>query len=296
MSSRKINDIISTDKLEYALRSIAKATEMNLCMIDILGNVIIRPTNDSQFCTTVRQDGNNKRICLICASHAALEAARQKRPFFYRCPFGLIDFAMPVYYKDEVLGAICGGQIKADTADGFLNYSYAPYDYGDKPYLSEMFAQMRKSNAEKLLNVSDLLVQMTEYLANFGILLDLESKNETRTYSLYKLRPALQYIEKNYNKNVSLQELSSLCFVSESYFSRLFKATMKTNLSDYITNLRIEKAKAMLLDPAVKILAIAYEVGYNDSAYFIRKFKKATGMTPLEYRAIHINDIDNKNQ
>lgn len=64
---------------------------------------------------------------------------------------------------------------------------------------------------------------------------------------------------------------------------------MRISLSKYITKIRIEKAKQLLLDPAKKILAVAYEIGYNDTAYFNRKFKEITKMTPSEYRNLVLN-------
>ncbi len=284
MPKHSLEEVISVDKLKEALHSIARATEVNLCVIDLIGNVIIWPVNDSPFCAEARKNSDIRENCLRCATHAALEAARQKRPMFYKCPYGLVDFTLPIYYKEEVLGAICGGQIKTDSHTDFLDYVYNQISLGNNDELKKRFENLPTVKSEKLIDISDILLKMTERLTKFGIYMDLEPHQNARTYNRYKLQPALNYIDLNYNKNITLTELSALCCITESYFSRLFSATMNISLSQYITNLRIDNAKELLLDPTKKILAIAYEVGYNDSAYFIRKFKEVTQMTPLEYR------------
>ena len=144
-------------------------------------------------------------------------------------------------------------------------------------------------NSDKLPNISDILTKFTDRLTKFGDFTDSAPHIESRTYGHHKLRLALKYIESNYNKNISLKDLSELCCISQSYFSRLFSTTMRISLSKYITKIRIEKAKQLLVDPSKKILAVAYEIGYNDTAYFNRKFKEITKMTPSEYRNLVLN-------
>lgn len=285
MKHHVIDDIVSVEKLRLALRSIAKAAEMNLCMIDLMGNVIISPTNDSPFCNAARENPEVKNMCMRCASHAALECARERRTYIYKCPYGLIDFAIPVFYKDEFLGAICGGQIKSENGDTYVDFAYNA-EMPDAE-LQPVYDNLNNINAERLLEVSRLLFRLTQYLTHFGILIDIENNAEKQPLNLYKLRPAIIYIERNYNRPVSLKDLAALCFVSESYFSRLFKSVTKKNVSKYILDMRINKAKELLASGRMKISAVASEVGYDDPAYFIRKFKQATGITPTEYRAMY---------
>lgn len=289
MPKFNISDIIPLEKFEHVLRTIAKSTEMNLCMVDLLGNVIIRPTNDIPFCKTARKDENRRQMCLRCATHAALDAAQSKRTFFYRCPYGLVDFAVPIFYRGEVLGAIFGGELRIDGCDENLDHVYPVITLDDNAELKKLLEDTQHSNLEKLTETAKLLSQLAENLENFGILMNLKNENGRPVYHNEKIQPALDYIEMNFYKPISLKELASICFVSEPYFSRFFKSVMNCNLSDYITNLRIKKAKELLKDPEIKLITVAYETGYNDYSYFNRKFKKATGMTPCEYRASHIN-------
>ncbi len=95
---------------------------------------------------------------------------------------------------------------------------------------------------------------------------------------------AKQYIHTNYQSDISLKEVADHVHLSASYFSALFKLETGYTFTDYVTNLRIHTAQNMLATTYASIQDISEAVGYHDSKYFSRIFKKATGMTPLKYR------------
>ncbi len=100
----------------------------------------------------------------------------------------------------------------------------------------------------------------------------------------YLIRQALDYIEKNVGKDISLNEISERLNISSYYFSKLFKEETNEGFVEYLTKTRVEKAKEMLKDPAKSIKEVGSECGYSDPNYFSRIFKKSTGMTPTEYK------------
>lgn len=99
-----------------------------------------------------------------------------------------------------------------------------------------------------------------------------------------RVKKAVEYIQQNYSKKISMVQLADLSCVSENYFSKLFVRVMKTSVSDYIASYRIEKSKEYLLQTDLKVSKISEMVGFEDPAYFHRVFKKYTGMTPHEFR------------
>lgn len=72
-------------------------------------------------------------------------------------------------------------------------------------------------------------------------------------------------------------------FVSTYYLSHLFRREMGVTFSDYLAKVRVEKAKALLME-GVSVESTSERVGYNDSNYFIKIFKKYVGVTPAKYR------------
>lgn len=99
----------------------------------------------------------------------------------------------------------------------------------------------------------------------------------------YQLR---LYIDENYEKeDLSLQEIAEQFSVSESYLCVIFKKAFDYTINQYIIDRRIEKAKDYLKNSNKKIKEISDLVGYRDCNYFIRIFKKTTGITPADYRS-----------
>lgn len=98
------------------------------------------------------------------------------------------------------------------------------------------------------------------------------------------LKPAIDYIYSHKNENVSLKKASDLCHISPSYFSRMFTKEIGENFSTYISSLKIEWAKELLLSTNMTISEISDNLGFNESGYLIKTFKKHEGITPALYR------------
>lgn len=92
------------------------------------------------------------------------------------------------------------------------------------------------------------------------------------------------YLRQNYQEDINLQKIADRFFLSKEYISRKFKQEYNKTITDYLTKIRIEKAKELLENPHLKIYEIAYNVGYQNEKYFSKVFKKFVGVTPNEYR------------
>ena len=100
--------------------------------------------------------------------------------------------------------------------------------------------------------------------------------------------PVVQEIETNFATDLTAQALSKKVFVSPQYLSRLFRRFFSCSVYEYLTMHRINKAKELLLvNTYLKVQDIASMTGFSDTSHFISMFKKATGMTPLEFRRMH---------
>ncbi len=132
----------------------------------------------------------------------------------------------------------------------------------------------------QLTDPMELKLNYTNYLKNLlGNIEEIKNKNLNGL-----IKKAIDYIEENYHKNITLDDVAKEIRMSYHHFSKFFKDSTGKNFVDYITELRVEKAKAFLRDQDSNIKEICYEVGYTDPNYFSKIFKKETGMTPTEYR------------
>lgn len=94
---------------------------------------------------------------------------------------------------------------------------------------------------------------------------------------------ALMYIERNY-KHISLDGVCKAVGYSPSYMNRVFNRQMDKTVLEAIQEIRVDKAKSMLVNTSASVEEIAINVGYEETSYFIKLFKRICGMTPLQYR------------
>lgn len=106
-----------------------------------------------------------------------------------------------------------------------------------------------------------------------------EEDNSTRR-SLDNIR---KYIQQNYHEPLSIGQLAQMANISPKYFVDLFKKTYGQSAMDFVTDLRINRAKRYLQESDERLRDIAVKVGYRDEFYFSRKFKKEVGVSPSEY-------------
>lgn len=111
-----------------------------------------------------------------------------------------------------------------------------------------------------------------------------------RPQSVYAVDDTIErmkiYTQRNFQKNLTVEFLSSLFYMNSSYLSHLFKKQTGQKYAQYLNSVRIQKAKELLASSDRKLYQIAKAVGYDNSKYFFRVFKKWEGMTPEQYRAL----------
>ena len=128
----------------------------------------------------------------------------------------------------------------------------------------------------------------------FDILNYLENEeHETAPQSEDRIiKSSFDYIENNYYKDISLDDVAGHVFLSSVYFSRYFKQRTGENFTDYLIKVRMEKAITLLKQNKYKIYEVGEKVGYRNSKYFQKLFKEYTGYTPKTYCRSILNVCD----
>lgn len=111
---------------------------------------------------------------------------------------------------------------------------------------------------------------------------DVANSKETQSNGI--VAKAKAYIDSNFNKEISLDDVSKEVNISPYYFSKIFKEETGENFIEYVTAVRMEKAKELLEQSNLSMKEICAQVGYADPNYFSRTFKKNVGVTPTEYK------------
>lgn len=139
----------------------------------------------------------------------------------------------------------------------------------------EGYTLIIKSNLQKLLVFAG-----REYEA---FLERHEENNRLQENKKYFMN-ALDYINKHYREEIKLQEAAAQATMSPSYFSTMFKVIQGKSFVEYVNELRLKEAMKLLLQSQNSIEDILIQIGYNHRTHFYRHFKKATGLTPAEFR------------
>lgn len=159
-------------------------------------------------------------------------------------------------------------------------------------FLMEYFsdcAQVQSAGSEDLDQILDKELELLdcgtvcELLGDFvdGCTLQTQAESDTIRGTV---RQAAEYIREHYFEPLTLRGMAQHYHVEHSYFSRMFRREIGTSLLQYITKIRIEKAKEYIREGNGNLTEIAFLVGYDDYTYFNKVFRKAEGMSPREYR------------
>jgi AraC-like DNA-binding protein len=125
------------------------------------------------------------------------------------------------------------------------------------------------------------------YLAYLEVSNPLKSGLLTNSGVRSSIKNALDFIDSNWNKPFSIDELASYAKFSKNHFIKVFTSTIGITPNNYITDYRIQKSKEFLAMTNLSIVKIAMKCGYDNSPYFSYLFKKKTGNTPTEFRKLH---------
>lgn len=158
-------------------------------------------------------------------------------------------------------------------------------------------ARLPESNPSSYDNAA----QMTDYMQRYHNM-ELWEKMELRGATLMlfarfmrqakprqwahdeRTQKVLAHIHAHIHQNIDVEELASVACVTKPYLIRLFKAELGTSPIQYINKKKMERAQLLLYTTDETVKEVAYALGFSDHSYFIRMFKKQTGITPQEYR------------
>ena len=167
--------------------------------------------------------------------------------------------------------------------------------YADNNHMIlEIFEKMNKELNAKHIYYQQalknyLLDILLALLRHYGEKTTKNGNNIRKDRDIERIRSVLTYIQDNYDKQISLLQLSKIACMSPNSLCRFFKKVTGTTTSNYILRTRIDQAKYLLIKSDLNITQIAFKVGIEDHSYFDRIFRRFTNMSPKIFRRKHIS-------
>ena len=212
-----------------------------------------------------------------------MEAAQKKR---FQVAAECLDEERFQQELDESYGAILSrpdlsGQMMEDWFYQVLEACL--YGMRQTGQIDERFRMEMEERLGLCADVHDVLQILRENICQQIRRLETErSLRETRPIS-----DAKRYIQQHYQEALRLEDVSSAVGFNTTYFSTLFKKETGQNFVDYLTELRINKAKELLSGDDLSVQDVAEMVGYQDLKYFSKLFKRITGVSPSDYKKLY---------
>ena len=255
-----IGRVWEMEELERSYREALRALNGSLSRVIHIEDLSQNGVYDEAF------PGNDEKRMFRCLEEGNEEGMLQEVNFF-------CDWMVEHYSQDmnnirlKILEFIIWGE-KIAFDSGAINYGFSyRRDYLDTAMSLSTYEDLRKWFQEKMVNVCRAIRDQKEDQSNSAV------------------KKAMFYIQENYSRDISLDDVSSQVNISPYYFSKIFKEETGENFIEYLTRVRIDKAKELLVDANVSVKEAGIQSGYSDPNYFSRIFKKQMDMTPSEYKA-----------
>lgn len=238
---------------------------------------------ENGFCAMTAEKSKTCSACLHLQEKLA-ESAKDEACTM-TCPYGLSETAVPVKLGEETIGFLQTGQVMKSkpTQAGFRRAVEEAGKLGvdiDNERARAAFMDTTVLPQRKIESVTELLKIFADHLSLKSNQIAVQSANAEPPV----ITRAKQYIEEHHAEDISLGEVAKSVHTSLYYFCKIFKKHTGIHFTEYVSRVRVEKAKNLLLNPNLRISEIAYEVGFQSLTHFNRVFKKIVRQSPTEYR------------
>ena len=238
----------------------------------------------SAFCVLIAK---TNKACEACFSlQQKLERDAGLEPRTLKCFAGLCETAIPVRVGENLIAFLHTGQVMLHlpTRAGFNRVAATLLKWGAKVDLKsfeDAYFQTRVLRPAQYHSLIQLLRVFAGHLAACGDELSLRTQDREPP----AVTKARAYMKTHFAEDLRRSHVARAVNSSATYFSKSFKQATGMSFTDYIGRVRIEQAKNLLQNPSLRVIDIAFEVGFQSVSQFNRTFKKITGRSPKRFRA-----------
>jgi AraC-like DNA-binding protein/ligand-binding sensor protein len=202
------------------------------------------------------------------------------------CQLGLVDTAVPVRLGNRLIGFLQTGQVlrKQLTTAQLNRTAELVAEWGlsiSRERLQEIYKETKVLSSKQYESMIRLLSIFAEHISLVSNQIAVQRQNSEPPV----IAKAREFITQNHEEDISLGQVAKAVNTSTFHFCKLFKKSTGLHFTEYVSRVRTEKAKNLLLNPNLRISEIAYQVGFQSLTHFNRVFKKIMGQSPTDFRA-----------
>jgi AraC-like DNA-binding protein/ligand-binding sensor protein len=226
------------------------------------------------------------KACATCLQmQQQLSDSAQFEPATVTCQLGLVDTAVPVRLGEQLIGFLQTGQVlrKKPGASQIERTSKLIAEWGlqmSRERLQDVYGETKLLSAKQYDAMVKLLSIFAQHISAVSNQIVVHRENAESPV----IKRAKEYIVEKQAEDLSLGQVAKAVNTSTFHFCKMFKKSTGLNFTEYVSRVRVEKARNLLLNPNLRVSEIAYEVGFQSLTHFNRVFKKITGRSPTEYR------------
>ena len=236
-------------------------------------------THCSRFCSCVK---SNYQMNIRCQRQQNIVLNKCGSHTFYGMSYcGMEEFIVPIRTENNIYGFISIGGFCTDFEKSMRRIKRNALLYGVD---AEKMGRYLKKLSDPQLSLSDIECLFKLSADRLAELMSEYSEREEKGLKKNIYSEIIAYIMLNYTKKITVHDISKHCYCSESYINHIFKKTSGKSISEYINELRVNKAKDLLKNTDINICEISDKIGFSETNYFSNIFRKYCGVSPKVYR------------
>ena len=279
---------LSASVIDYYESAFSKATGVSLKLVPPgepkdrlrLGE------SENEFCALVTRTLEGCRGCLETQRRAQRGVASRWVSQQVSCFAGLTDVAVPVVVGGQQVATLMSGQVfrRQPTERDFLMVIKMLKGERNGPWekkVRKAYFETPVVTADRFEAIIHLLNVFAQYLADYASRHAIASAPDEP----HAIANAKEFVQSHVEETITLALVVEHVHMSRFYFCKLFKKVTGMTLTEYVSRVRVEKAKRLLTNPSLRVSEVVYASGFGSIPRFNSVFKRYVGMPPTEYRA-----------
>ena len=266
------------DRLDRLLSDFHRLTGLTVSIWDAdFHELSYQPKEMRGFCRLVKSSPEGAKRCYLSDKRLCMACAESGAPATHHCHAGLVDTAIPIRFKDTVMGYLMFGQVtdeKELRSRGLLEELARELSL-DGEELAMEYASLEHYDSERTAAAASILKMATRYL---WLSEYIEIGYNTTASQID------DYIEGHIDEPIAVKDLCNRFALSKNRLYAIAHEWFGMPIGDYIISVRIRHAKRLLATTDLSVGEVALRVGIRDYNYFTKFFKENVGMPPLRYR------------